>query len=235
MTAYRVAEAVGTSATAVRSRRRPKLAVGHSTRTAIQRSCPERTHPHPSVSGGDGDRRPPDEVLMDEVRAGDGPALGALMERHWLPLVRYVARSVGGWDEAEDVAQEIFVRVWRGRSEWRPGGSVQGYLYQIARNLTVDRARHAEVRARSAQTLRPTRGRAPTPVEEAIRDELQADFERALSELAPRRREAFVLVRFQGLTLREAGEVMELTPRTVANHVYLAVTDLAEALRQHLS
>jgi RNA polymerase sigma factor (sigma-70 family) len=211
------------------------LAAGQSTGRAMQLSGLERTDPRPSVHGGDGARRPPDEVLMDEVRAGDGPALGALMERHWLPLVRYVARSVGGWDEGEDVAQEVFVRVWRGRSEWRPGGSVRSYLYQIARNLTVDRARHADVRARSAQTLLRARGRTATPVEVAIRDELRADFEQALSELAPRRREAFVLVRLQGLTLREAGEVMELTPRTVANHVYLAVTDLAEALRQHLS
>jgi len=176
-----------------------------------------------------------DDALMTGLKAGDASALASLMERYWFPIVRFVARSGDGWDEAEDTAQEVFVRLWRDRATWRSGGSVRAYLYQVARNLIVDRARRAEVRTRSTDEARRVVGRVATPVEEAMRGELRADFEAALAALPERRRQAFVLVRLEGLTLKEAAEVMDLTPRTIANHVYLAATDLADALREHIS
>lgn len=196
----------------------------------------ERSHSEgPRYAGTeDPEREPTDRALMAAIAAGDARALALLMERHWVPLVRFAARSLTGWDEAEDVVQNVFVRVWQARSNWQAGGSVRAYLHQIARNLIIDVRRHREVRERSQATpLR--RRRAPTPAEETIGGEVQADLEKALAELSPRRREAFVLVRLQGMSLKEAGQVMELSPQTVANHVYLAATDLAEALSAHLS
>lgn len=187
------------------------------------------------VFEGGGRSGPSDTGLMRAMKAGDASALERLMDRYWLPLVRFSARSASGWDEAEDMAQDVFVRLWQAREQWEPGGSVRTFLYRSARNLAVDRARHREVQARSVLPLERGVRRTATPVENVIRGELQDDFERALSDMAPRRREAFVLVRLQGLSLREAGEVMELMPRTIANHVYLAATELAEALRRHIS
>lgn len=177
---------------------------------------------------------PTDEALMCSIAADDPRGLELLMDRHWVPLMRFVVRSLDGWDEAEDVVQDVFVRVWRARTSWQADGSIRAYLHRIARNLVIDAGRHRRVREKGGD-LPLRRRRTPTPAEEAIRGELQEDLERALSGLAPRRREAFVLVRLQGMTLKEAGDVMELTPRTVANHVYLAATDLAEALSAHLS
>lgn len=176
-----------------------------------------------------------DGELMRAIRRDDRAALGSLMERHWSPLLGHVLRQVEGPDEAEDVVQEVFVRVWERREQWRPGGSVQAYLYRIARNLLVDRSRRAEVRERHTASIRLLARRVSTPAEEAALTDLREAFEDALSTLPERRREAFLLIRFQGLTLKEAAEVMDLRPRTVANHVYLAATDLEEALRPFLS
>lgn len=194
----------------------------------------ERVPSRPTFGGG-GDAGRTDADLMRGIAGGERGALGQLMDRYWLPLVRFAARSTSAWDEAEDMAQEVFVRVWRSRETWESGGSVRTYLYRIARNLAADRARHADVRSRSRDAVARATPRSATPVEEMIRGELQADLELALAALAPRRREAFILVRLQGLSLQEAGDLMDLTPRTVANHVYLAATKLAESLQQHLS
>lgn len=179
--------------------------------------------------------RPTDPRLMRSISSGDPDALQALMDRHWGGLVRYAERMLRCPDAAEDVAQEVFVRVWEHRSRWTPGGSVQGYLYRIARNLVLQRSRHLEVRDRTEPEVRRRAGTVTTPVEDAVHGELRAAFREALDDLPERRREAFLLVRMRGLSLREAGEVMGLTRRTVANHVYLAAGDLETALRPFLS
>jgi RNA polymerase sigma-70 factor (ECF subfamily) len=112
-----------------------------------------------------------------------------------------------------------------------PEGSVRGFLYKVARNLIVDRTRRADVRERSVLST-------PLPRADPLQDAIGGDFEAALADalasLPPRRRDAIVLVRLQGLSLKEAAEAMDVTPRTVANHIYLAGTDLAEALRRYL-
>lgn len=175
-----------------------------------------------------------DEDLMCSIGDDDPDALQALMDRHWPAMLRYVGRMLDSPDVAEDVVQEVFVRVWEHRERWEPGGSVSAYLYRVARNLVLQRIRHRDVRERTEPEVRRRAGRVSTPVEHAIQGELREAFERALEELPERRREAFILVRLQGLTLREAGEVLGITRRTVANHVYLASSDLEEALRPYL-
>lgn len=188
-----------------------------------------------SPEGRDADPSSSDARTMEAIRAGDPDALQTLMDRHWRGLVRYAARMLGSTDAGEDVAQEVFVRVWEHRSRWTSSGSVQGYLYRIARNLVLQRSRHQEVRERTEPEVRRRAGEVTTPVENAVHDELRCAFEEALEELPERRREAFLLVRMRGLSLREAGEAMGVTRRTVANHVYLAAGDLEAALRPFLS
>ena len=176
-----------------------------------------------------------DAELMSALRTHDIVALDTLVRRHWTRLFHYVTRRVGRADDAEDVAQEVFVRLWEGRTTWQPGGSAQGYMYRIARNLIMDSARHEQVRERTADDVRQLARRTPSPIDDAVHGELSRALEEALSRLPTRRRAAFLLVRFQGLTLAEAAEAMDLAPQTVANHVYLAATDLAAALHPHLT
>lgn len=178
---------------------------------------------------------PPDGRLMESIRAGEAEALQLLMDRHWRGVVGYAARMLGSADPAEDVAQEVFVHVWEHRTRWTSGGSVQAYLYRIARNLVLQRFRHRDVRERTEGEIRRRTRMVTTPFQEAVRGELRAAFEEAVAGLPERRREAFLLVRMQGLSLRRAGEVMEVSRRTVANHVYLATCDLEAALRPFLS
>ncbi len=174
-------------------------------------------------------------ALMDRMRDGDVRALQELMDFHWSEIVTYATALLGSADDGEDVAQEVFVRVWRNRASWEERGSVTAYLYRIARNLVLGRLRREEVRTRSRATSPPLRIRPPTPFDLVARRELDLALEEALKELPLRRREAFQLVRVQGVTLSEAAEIMAVTRRTVANHLYLATADLERALRPFLT
>lgn len=172
---------------------------------------------------------------MVGVREDDEAALALLMDRYWAPLLRYAYARLGRRDEAEDVAQDVFVRLWETRTRWKSGSSVPGYLYRIAANLIVDRARRERTRQEARPRLHRLQDPPSTPMDEAVHSDLQEAFEEALAVLPSRRREAFLLVRFEGLSLKEAGEVMDLTPRTVANHIYLAVSDLERSLGPYLT
>lgn len=172
--------------------------------------------------------------LMLRIQGGDTDALEQLMARYWTSLVRYASQLLGNVDEGSDIAQEVFVRTWEHRLRWKAGGSAETFLYRIARNLSLLQLRRRDVRTRSAPEIRYTSRPARTPIEDAFSGELWSAFKEALSVLPPRRREAFLLVRIDGLSLAAAAEVMDLTKRTVANHVYMATSDLEESLQPFL-
>lgn len=172
--------------------------------------------------------------LMLRIQGGDTDALEQLMARYWTSLVRYATQLLGSVDEGNDVAQEVFVRTWEHRLRWKAGGSAETFLYRIARNLSLLQLRRRDVRTRSEPELRHGSRPARTPIEDASSAELWSAFQDALLGLPPRRREAFLLVRIDGLSLGAAAEVMDLTKRTVANHVYMATSDLEESLQTFL-
>lgn len=185
--------------------------------------------PHPVSKGA----RLSPRSLAERLRNGDEGALDVLLEQEWAGLVGYAAGLVGDQDLADDLAQRAFVRLWRGRRELRPDGSLRGLLYRTVRNLAIDhrRVRRARRRLRSGLARRPTA--AP---DVAVRQkELRGAVEQAIDALSPRRREAFRLCRLHGLTQREAAEAMGLSPQTVANHVTAALRQIRDALAPHLS
>jgi RNA polymerase sigma-70 factor (ECF subfamily) len=171
-------------------------------------------------------------VLMRRIHDGEPEALRELMAMFWSGLVRYAAVMTGSPDDGEDVAQSVFVQVWETRLHWTESGPVAGYLFRIARNLSIARIRHAGVRARWGLEIATSHARPKTPIDNAELSEFGTALESALRFLPARRREAFELVRFQGLSLKDAAGVMGVTRRTVANHLYLASVELATELER---
>lgn len=180
---------------------------------------------------------PPDRGpdLMERIRDGDAAAFGELIDLHWEGLVRYAALLTRSLDEGEDVAQSVFVQVWEARAEWTCSGSPAGYLFRIARNLSVNRVRRATVRKKSAPELARRWVCPPSPLDCTALSEFEAALEEAVSELPERRRMAFELVRFQGLSLDDAGAAMGVARQTVANHLYLASQQLLKRLDTFLA
>jgi RNA polymerase sigma-70 factor (ECF subfamily) len=164
---------------------------------------------------------------------GDEGGLAALLNRHWHALVRYSYSILDDWDAAEDVAEEVFVRLWENRENWGLEGSVLGLLFRIARNLSLDEHRQHEARRRAADKV-PAPGQPPNPAEFTDIKEIHSTLLGALARLPQRRREVFVLVRQHGLSYREAAETLGVAPQTVANHLSMALADLREILGSQL-
>jgi len=173
-----------------------------------------------------------DREYLRRVRRGDRTAFGALLNAHWVPVQRYAAAVLGEGDAAEDVAQEVFVRLWERRRRLKLEGSVRGLLIRIARNVSLD-----ELRRRSARSRAESRALEALPSEsreaDCEADELAGVIARAIEALPRRRREVFLLVRHHGLSYAEVADALELAPQTVANHMSMALADLRAALAPH--
>lgn len=182
---------------------------------------------------GDDDAFDVDANLMKRLRDGDAGALDHLMDRHWGHVVAYIERMADIPEAAQDIAQEVFLRLWQQRVDWHPTGSLRSFLLSVARHLLFnqDKKRWREVRHLPSYRAELERRKQETPGESLDRAELRAAVHRAVASLPPRRREVFVLARIHGLSYKEIADVMEISPQTVANQLSAAVAELRGILR----
>lgn len=177
--------------------------------------------------------RAAEEDLCVRLRDGDHDALDELLKREWSNLVSYAEHFAGSTDDAEELVQRAFVRLWRRRKRLDPAGSPRALLYRATRNLCVDFQRKRKTRRKLRHQLQ--RRRSPTTPYERLRErELRGAIEEAIDSLSPRRREAFMLCRIHGLSHREAADAMDLSPQTVANHLTHALKQIRAALAPRL-
>lgn len=189
-------------------------------------------------SEGDGTpERVSDKALMSRAGEGCRESFQKLLERYWPRLVAFSAEIVGGRDEANDVVQEAFIRVWVNRDQWSPIGTVRAYLYRIARNLSLNAVRDRRTRDQySEQGGISLLGRhhAQGPEEHFRGRRVREEVEQAVNALPERRREVFILSRYHLLSHREIAETLDISPQTVANQMSAALAYLREEL-SHLS
>lgn len=169
--------------------------------------------------------------LMEAVQGGDREAFEQLVEALWEGTLRFAIHMTGDPDHAYDITQVAFTRLWQTRERLADAGSVKVWLLRTARNQIVSDQRKKKVKTRWVATeAEEAQVRPRTPLEETERHELQTAIQQAVSELSPRRRESFTLCHLQGLSYREAAEIMEIRPQSVANYLQAAIANLRVAL-----
>jgi RNA polymerase sigma-70 factor (ECF subfamily) len=177
-----------------------------------------------------------DDELMAGVGRGDGSSLNELLRRHWKAVVCYAVALVDA-DTAEDVAQETFLRAATHAARWRPMGTVRTYLLHIARNIALNEQRRIRNRfsAFGAAALALTGRAVPTPVEVLEESEVHAAILRAYAVMPERRREVFALIRFGGLSYRDAAALTGTSTQTIANQMSQAMADVRRAIAPYTS
>jgi len=150
---------------------------------------------------------PSDDALMARVARGDGAACRVLVDRHLAPVTAFARRLLGNQADAEDVAQETFLRLWSKAGDWRPGGArLTTWLHRVALNQCRDRGRRRPMAPLEA--VPDAADPRPPPADAVQRREVAARVERALAALPERQRTAIVLCHHQGLSNAQAGEVL---------------------------
>ncbi|WP_457150590.1 RNA polymerase sigma factor [Mesorhizobium sp. P5_C1] len=150
----------------------------------------------------------PDEELVRRVGAGDPAAVQTLVARKLPRILALAVRMLGDAAEAEDVAQETFVRIWRHASGWRRGNArFDSWIHRVTLNLCYDRLR----RKREWVTDDLPEMVDPAALPDAHPQEDAQRVERALQGIAPRQREAIVLVYYQEMSNVEAAATLEIS------------------------
>jgi len=192
-------------------------------------------------------REDPDVRLMLQVRDGDAAAFDELMRRYQGRLITVLEHLVGQRGEAEDLAQEVFLRVYRARAKYVPGAKFATWLFTIANNVAANarrgRSRRPEVHVKASESgpfgteglgaialaasgLMPTR--------QLDKAELQGMVQNALQRLNERQRMAVLLNKFEEMSYAEIGETMQLSPQAVKSLLCRARAELREALQPYL-
>ena len=173
--------------------------------------------------------------LMIRVSAGEVAAYEQLVQRMWKGTFLYAYHLLGDRDQASDMAQEAFVRLWQHREKWDPSRSVGAWLSRTTRNMVISDRRKWKVRLQWTLGKGREEDRRPrTPLQETEASEVRRALEEAIEDLAPRRREVFILFHQQNLSYREIGELMGIRPQSVANHLQLALGDLRRMMERFL-
>lgn len=182
-----------------------------------------------------------DRADMERLAAGHDAALNNLMARHATKVFRLLCRMLNNEDDANDLAQETFVRVFRSRDKFRTSENFSTWLFTIAANLARNqirwRTRHPNVSLDAEtnpddQPLASTLAAAgPTPKEQVLSAERAAAVRAAVNSLPEDMREAIVLCEWEERSLAEAGVLLKTTPKAVESRLYRARQILRERLK----
>lgn len=189
----------------------------------------------------------PDVRLMLKVRDDDAAAFDELMLRYQNRLVTVLEHLVGRRDQAEDLAQEVFLRVYRARKRYVVGAKFSTWLYTIANHVAANALRSRSRRPEVNITGKPTESggvgmldsmavaaSGAMPARQMDKAELRAVVREALQGLSERQRMAVLLNKFEGMSYADIATTMEMSPQAIKSLLSRARVNLKELLEPYL-
>ena len=187
-----------------------------------------------------------DVQLMLDVKAGDEQSFELLLHRYRSPLVNFLYRMVRNREQAEDLAQEVFLRVYRSRTTYEPSAKFTTWLYRIATNLAVNHARDTR-HERPGNTVRldePDQETGTTPdladdsltaEEQILKRERLAAIRSVVNALPERQRVAVIMHKYQQMDYRQIAGVLKLSESATKSLLFRAYETLREQLKEFVS
>lgn len=183
---------------------------------------------------------PRDEALAFDAQEGNMEALAALVERHKGRVYRTLYRVIGNAQDAEDLAQEVFLKLFRSLNSYRGDAAFTTWLHRLTLNVAFDWLRARKRRPLTVPLEPPgeTAGEpiplpaspAEGPEETALRGERREQLRQAIEALAPEYREVVLLYHFHHLSYQQIGDRLDLPVRTVETRLYRARAQLRKRL-----
>jgi len=186
-----------------------------------------------------------DVQLMLDVKAGDAQSFELLLHRYRTPLVNFLFRMVRDRAQAEDLAQEVFLRVYRARKDYVPSAKFTTWLFRIATNLALNSMRDRRYRQMEVSIDEPVSvdaedgsekpldlaDRRPGVEQHLVEEARRAMIRRAIEKLPEKQRAAVLLHKYQGLDYREIGKILDCSESALKSLLFRAY----EALRVELA
>lgn len=181
-----------------------------------------------------------DAELMLKVAAGDKAAFAALYDRYQPSVARFALRFVGDRSRAEEVAQDIFVKLYRNAKGYRPSAKFKTFLFRVATNHCLNELRRGEYRVTPRKeepeeketSLEATLAGGLSPDEALAGKEMEAAVGQALAKMSERERAAFTMCRFEGMAYREIAEALSASEAAVKSLIHRATLAVARKLEE---
>ena len=180
-----------------------------------------------------------EQLLLERIRAGDQAGFETLMRQHASKVVGLATRLLGDRGEAEDLAQEAFLRLHRALPGFRGDSSIATWLYRTTTRLAIDQLRREQLRRKlfffrqhddDPDPLETVPDPRSNPGRDLHTRQAMARLRQAMDKLSARQRAVFVLRHHEGLPLREIATLLGLETGTVKIHLHRAVTTLRAEL-----
>jgi len=177
----------------------------------------------------------PEYTLIQAIAAGDQAAFEHLVKRYQNPLGNFVYRYVGDRSAAEDITQEVFMRVYRSASSFVPKARVSSWLFKIALNLSLNEIKRRQRERRDETAIHDEQGHGavdPASSAAAARHDFEQEIMSALDKLSGNQRAALLLRVNEGLSYREIGETLGLSVQSVEALIFRARQQLRGSVRR---
>lgn len=173
------------------------------------------------------------ENILERLRAGDKSALHQLFLQYYELICKSIFRLIKDKGTVEDLAQEVFIKIWQKRHQLHITTSMDGYIRRMAVNEAISYLRKTKmVNPLNESDIRIT---AVSTEQQYLQEELRNKVAKAIAKLPPKCRLVFQLSRYEGLSYREIAKQLDLSIKTVENQMGKALKTLREELKEYLS
>ena len=189
----------------------------------------------------------PDVQLMLKCQKGETEAFEQLLDKYKTPLINTIYRFIGDKIEAEDLAQEVFLKIYNSRRSYKPRAKFSTWLFRIATNLCLNQIRDRKDETLKTVSLDTTSenedGRRPqelkdtrqaTASEHLLQQELEQTVRRAIEALPANQRMAVILSRYEQLGYEEIARVLKCSVSSVKSLLFRAKENLKERLKDYV-
>ncbi len=179
--------------------------------------------------------------LMLRAKSGDHRAFEELIELHQGAVIGTVAKMLGNNMDAEDIAQQVFIRLWKSAPKYEVKAKFTTFLYTITKNLVFNESRRRKNKKEQSideqqevSFKQIADSGSINPEEELLKAELRSDVDEAIAQLPEKQRMAVVLRRYENMPYEEIADVLELSVSAVKSQLFRARATLRELLSQYL-
>ena len=174
------------------------------------------------------------KVLLDKMKGGDRESFNKVFRHYYAPLTRFCIRFVGDGDQAAEIVQDLFVKVWTNREKLTFTSSFESYMLRSVRNSAITYINKERSHADVNERIYTDDSDSNDPSETLQSNNLEASYQKVLATMPEKRREVFLASRFDGLKYAEIATKMGLSQKTVEAHMSAAIKQLREGLKEYL-
>lgn len=174
------------------------------------------------------------KVLIEKMKGGDRESFNQIFRCFYKPLTQFCVRYVADGDQAAEIVQDLFVKLWTSREKLSFNTSFKSYMLRAVRNSAITYINKERMHADVNTRIYTNDSDANDPSETLQSNNLEASYQKVLASMPEKRREVFLASRFEGLKYAEIAEKLNVSQKTVETHMSAAIKQLREGLKEYL-